>query len=43
VDVVVVGVVVVAVVAKEVFYASPDLHMSELHKSGSVCIYTTVT
>jgi hypothetical protein len=33
-----VGVVVVGVVvAQEVFCVSPDLRMSELHKSGSVC------
>jgi hypothetical protein len=38
VGVVVVGVVVVVVVAQEVFYASPDLRMSELRKSGSVRI-----
>jgi hypothetical protein len=38
VGVVVVGVVVVVVVAQEVFYLSPDLRMSELRKSGSVCI-----
>jgi hypothetical protein len=31
-----VGVVVVVVVAQEVFYVSPDLH-----KSGSVCIVNT--
>jgi hypothetical protein len=38
--VVVVGVVVVVVVAQEVFfYVSPDLRMSELCKSGTVCIY----
>jgi hypothetical protein len=35
---VVVGVVVVVVVAQEFFYVSPDLRMSELRKSGSVCI-----
>jgi hypothetical protein len=39
VGVVVVGVVVVVVVAQEVFYVSPDLRMSELRKSGSVCIH----
>jgi hypothetical protein len=39
VGVVVVGVIVVVVVAQEVFYVSPDLRMSELCKSGSVCIY----
>jgi effector-binding domain-containing protein len=38
VGVVVVGVVVVVVVAQEVFCVSPDLRMSELRKSGSVCI-----
>jgi hypothetical protein len=38
VGVVVVGVVVVVVVAQKVFYISPDLRMSELCKSGSVCI-----
>jgi hypothetical protein len=37
VGVVVVGVVVVVIVAQEVFYISPDLRMSELRKSGSVC------
>jgi hypothetical protein len=37
VGVVVVGVVVVVVVAPEAFYVSPDLRMSELRKSGSVC------
>jgi hypothetical protein len=37
VGVVVVGVVVVVVVAQEVFYISPDLRMSKLRKSGSVC------
>jgi hypothetical protein len=37
VGVVVTGVVVVVVVAQEVFYVSPDLRMSELCKSGSVC------
>jgi hypothetical protein len=37
VGVVVVGVVVVVVVAQEVFYIRPDLRMSELRKSGSVC------
>jgi hypothetical protein len=31
-------VVVVVVVAQEVLYVSPDLRMSELRKSGSVCI-----
>jgi hypothetical protein len=36
--VVVVGVVVVVVVAQEVCYVSPDLRMSELRKSGSICI-----
>jgi hypothetical protein len=41
VGVVVVGVVVVAVVAQEVFYISPDLRMSELRKLGSVCIKQT--
>jgi hypothetical protein len=30
--------VVVVVVAQEVFYASLDLRMSELRKSGSICI-----
>jgi hypothetical protein len=39
VGVVVVGVVVVVVVAQEVFYVSPDILMSELRKSGSVCIH----
>jgi hypothetical protein len=39
VGVVVVGVVVVVVVAQEVFCISPDLRMSELRKLGSVCIY----
>jgi hypothetical protein len=38
VGVVVVGVVVVVVVAQEVFCVSPDLCMSELRKSGSICI-----
>jgi hypothetical protein len=38
VGVVVVGVVVVA---QEVFYVSPDLRMSELRKSGSICIDRT--
>jgi hypothetical protein len=32
-------VVVVVVVAQEVFYVSPDLRMSELRKSGSVCTF----
>jgi hypothetical protein len=40
VDVVVVGVVVVVVVAQEVFCVSPDLRMSELRKSQSVCMST---
>jgi hypothetical protein len=39
VGVVVVGVVVVVVVAQEVFYVRQDLRMLELRKSGSVCIY----
>jgi hypothetical protein len=39
VGVVVVGVVVVVVVAQEVFYVSLDLCMSELRKLGSVCIW----
>jgi hypothetical protein len=38
VGVVVVGVVVVVVVAQEVFCVSPDLRMSDLRKTGSVCI-----
>jgi hypothetical protein len=29
---------VVVVVAQDVFYVSPDLRMSQLCKSGSVCI-----
>ena len=37
--VVVVGVALVVVVAQEVFYVSPDLRMSGLRKSGSVCKY----
>jgi hypothetical protein len=37
--VVVVGMVVVVVVAQEVFYLSLDLRMSELRKSGSVCMW----
>jgi hypothetical protein len=41
VGVVVAEVVVVVVLAQEVFYISPDLCMSELCKSGSVCIYLT--
>jgi hypothetical protein len=40
VGVVVLGVVVVVVVAQEVLYVSPDLRMSELSKSGSVCIWS---
>jgi hypothetical protein len=40
--VVVVGLVVVVVVAQEVFLVSPDLHMSELRKSGSVCTLCSV-
>jgi hypothetical protein len=40
VGVVVVGVVVVVlVVAQEVFYISSDLHMLELRKLESVCIH----
>ena len=38
---VVVVVVVVVVVAQEVLYVSPGLRISELRKSGSVCIYYT--
>jgi hypothetical protein len=37
VGVVMVRVVVVVVVAQEVFYISPDLRMSELRESRSVC------
>jgi hypothetical protein len=32
-------VVIVVVVAQEVFYVSPDLRMSELRKPGSVCVF----
>jgi hypothetical protein len=32
-------VVVVVVLAQEIFYVSPVLCLSELRKSGSVCIY----
>jgi hypothetical protein len=42
VGVVVVWVVVVVVVAQEDFYVSPDLRMSELRKSGSVCIFEVI-
>ena len=41
--VMVVGVVVVVVVAQEDFYVSPDLCMSELRKSGSVCTQLKTT
>ena len=39
--VVVVGVVVVVVVAQEVFCVSPDVRISELRKSGSVCTWSS--